>query len=73
MGAKALEALDAFYEQDTVTIYRDSDGLLVNTLEPAPAVAPQVSLVEKQPMSFGATVCAVILGILIAMLILTFL
>ena len=70
---QALEALDAFYEQDTVATYRDSDGLLINTLEPAPAVVPQVSLVEKQPMSFGATVCAVILGILIAMLILSFL
>ena len=73
---QAADALACFRVPDQAFVYRDSDGSQTDakSLADAPP-APRQSLPTpvKEPMSFGATVGAVILGILAAVLILSFL
>ena len=73
---RASEALSLFRDPEIAAVYRDSDGSSAEELIQNPKVPPQ-SLPSptpgKEPMSFGATVGAVILGILAAVLILIFL
>ncbi len=71
---RAAEALDAFADSKAAAVYRDSDGSSVEELMANPQV-PRQSLPTpaKEPMTFGATVGAVMLGIIAAALILSFL
>ena len=73
---QAADAMACFRALDQAAVYRDSDGSSAEELIQNPKVPPQ-SLPSptpgKEPMSFGATVGAVILGILAAVLILSFL
>ena len=73
---QAADAMACFRALDQAAVYRDSDGSSAEELIQNPKVPPQ-SLPSptpgKEPMSFGATVGAVILGILAAVLILIFL
>ena len=75
---QAADSLACFRNPDQAAVYRDSDGSQTDaqSLMDAPPV-PRQSLPSptpvKEPMSFGATVGAVILGILAAALILSFL
>ena len=71
---RASEALAAFRAPGMAAVYRDSDGSSVEDLMASPQV-PRQSLPTpaKEPMTFGATVGAVMLGIIAAALILSFL
>ena len=75
---QAADALACFRALDQAAVYRDSDGSQTDakSLTDTPPV-PRQSLpsptVVPRPMSFGQTVGAVILGILAAVLILSFL
>ena len=73
-ASRAAEALDYFPDSKEAAVYRDSDGSSVEDLLAAKPV-PKESLPApaKEPMSFGATVGAVILGIIAAVIILSFL
>ncbi len=73
-ASQAAEALDAFADSKAAAVYRDSDGSSVEDLMASPQV-PRQSLPTpaKEPMTFGATVGAVMLGIIAAALILSFL
>ena len=70
----ASEALAAFRAPGMAAVYRDSDGSSAEDLVQKPQVPPQ-SLPSPQPsrtpMSFGATVGAVFLGVLAAVLVLS--
>ena len=71
---RASEALSLFRAPGIAAVYRDSDGSSAEELIQSPKVPPQsLPTPVKEPMSFGATVGAVILGILAAVLILSFL
>ena len=71
---RASEALAAFRTPGMAAVYRDSDGSSAEELVQKPQVPPQ-SLPSPQPsrtpMSFGATVGAVFLGVLAAVLVLS--
>ena len=71
---RASEALAAFRAPGMAAVYRDSDGSSAEGLVQKPQVPPQ-SLPSPQPsrtpMSFGATVGAVFLGVLAAVLVLS--
>ena len=69
---RASEALAAFRTPGMAAVYRDSDGSSAEELVQKPQVPPQ-SLPSRTPMSFGATVGAVIVGVIAAILILSFL
>ena len=71
-ASRAAEALDYFPDPRDAAVYRDSDGSSVEDLMAAQPV-PKESLPTpaKEPMSFGATVGAVILGIIAAVFILS--
>ena len=73
-ASRAAEALDFFPDSKDVAVYRDSDGSSVEDLMAAQPV-PKESLPApaKEPMSFGATVLAVILGIIAAVFLLSIL
>ena len=71
---QAADAMACFRALDQAAVYRDSDGSSAEELIQNPKVPPQsLPTPVKEPMSFGATVGAVILGILAAVLILSFL
>ena len=71
---QAADALACFRALDQAAVYRDSDGSSAEELVQKPQVPPQ-SLPSPQPsrtpMSFGATVGAVFLGVLAAVLVLS--
>ena len=71
---RAAAALSLFGDSNAAAVYRDSDGSSVEDLMASPQV-PRQSLPTpaKEPMTFGATVGAVMLGIIAAALILSFL
>ena len=64
-ASRAAEVLDYFSDPSEAAIYRDSDGSSVEELISSPQV-PKESLPvpPKEPLSFGATVGAVVVGIL---------
>ena len=71
---RAAAALALFDDSGAAAVYRDSDGSSAEELLQAPPVPPQsLPTPAKEPMSFGATVGAVIVGIIAAALILSFL
>ena len=60
---EAAEALDYFSGSKDVAVYRDSDGSSVEELMSAPQVPKQsLPTPAKEPLSFGATVGAVVVG-----------
>lgn len=62
-GSRAAEALDYFSGSKDVAVYRDSDGSSVEELMSAPQVPKQsLPTPAKEPLSFGATVGAVVVG-----------
>ena len=73
-ASRASEALNYFSDPSTAAVYRDSDGSSVEDLMASQPV-PKESLPTpaKEPMSFGATVLAVILGIIAAIFLLSIL
>ncbi|MGI5963586.1 MAG: helix-turn-helix domain-containing protein [Lawsonibacter sp.] len=71
---RTAQALEYFSDSDAVAVYRDSDGNQAEQLISTPEVPKQsLPTPPKEPISFGATVGAVILGFIAAILILSIL
>ena len=73
--SRAAEALAAFRSSEAAAVYRDSDGSSVKELIEQPKV-PSSALPSppgRKPLSFGATVGAVCLGVVAAVFLLSIL